>query len=159
MATPSLHFAHNQRFVYGPEYPTMSWRHLLLPLTAITGLAMVVWGGFLPDYWMLRHQPPGTEPAYPLQAVLTFCALILAECLLLLAVLRPGSYCRSWGRALCASLLALALGGFWFSGFMHAPPYYGMHLQWWLLVSLGLLLLTLYSAGQSWWQRRNKVST
>ena len=72
--------------------------------------------------------------------------------------LRPGSYCRSWGRALCASLLALALGGFWFSGFMHAPPYYGMHLQWWLLVCLGLVLLTLYSAGQSWWQRRNKVS-
>ncbi|SFH98280.1 hypothetical protein SAMN05216206_0968 [Pseudomonas guineae] len=132
----------------------MIWRHLLLPLTAIAGLSMVIWGGFMPDYWMLRHLPPGTEPAYPLQTVLTFCAIILAECLLLLAVLRPGSYCRSWGRALCASLLALAIAGFWLSGFMHAPPYYGMHLQWWLWVTLGLLMLTLLSAGQAWRQRR-----
>jgi hypothetical protein len=158
MATPSLYFAHNRRLAQGYENAMNHLRNLLLPLTSATGLAMVIWGGFMPDYWMRRHLPPGTEPDYPMQAVLTFCALILAECLLLLAVLRPTSYCRSWGRALCASLLALAIAGFWFSGFMHAPPYYGMHLQWWLLVSLGLVLLTLYSAGQSWWQRRNKVS-
>ena len=135
----------------------MIWRHLLLPLTAAIGLAMVVWGGFMPDYWMRRHLPPGMDPDYPQQSVLVFCAIILAECLLLLAVLRPTSYCRSWGRALCASVLALVIAAFWFSGFMHAPPYYGMHLQWWLLVNLGFLLLTLYSAGQSWWQRRQKV--
>lgn len=136
----------------------MIWRRLLLPLTATIGLSMVVWAGFMPDYWMRRHLPPGTDSAYPMHAVLTFCAFIVVECLLLLAVLRPASYCRSWGRALCASLLALAIAGLWLSGFMHAPPYYGMHLQWWLLVSLGLVLLTLYSAGQSCWQRRSKVS-
>lgn len=132
-------------------------RQRLLPLISVMGLAMVVWGGFMPDDWMRRHLPPGIEPDYPLQAVLTFCAIVLAECTLLLGVLRPASYCRSWGRALCASVLALALAGFWFSAQLHAPPYYSMHLQWWLLVSLGLVLLTLFSAFHAWRQRR-KVS-
>lgn len=157
MATLDLYFAHNRHFAHGYENAMNTLRHLLLPLTATVGLAMVVWAGFMPDYWMRRHLPPGIDPGYPLHAVLSFCVIILVECGLLLAILRPASYCRSWGRALCACLLALVLAVVWFSGFMHAPPYYGMHLQWWLLVSLGLILLTLLSAGQAWWQRR-KVS-
>jgi peptidoglycan/LPS O-acetylase OafA/YrhL len=154
MATLDAHFAHNRRFAPRHENAMKTLRKLLLPLVSVIGLAMVVWGGFMPDYWMLQHLPPGIEPDYPQQAVLTFCAIVLAECGLLLAVLRPASYCRSWGRALCASVLALALAGLWFSALLHAPPYYGMHLQWWLLVSFGLVLLTLYSAGQAWRQRR-----
>ncbi|WP_339906292.1 hypothetical protein [Pseudomonas guineae] len=129
-------------------------RNLLLPLITVVGLTMVIWGGFMPDYWMRRHMPPGIEPGYPLQSVLSFCAITLVECGLLLAVLRPASYCRSWGRTLCAGLLALLVAAAWLSGFMHAPPYYGMHLQWWLWVTLGLLMLTLLSAGQAWRQRR-----
>ncbi len=133
-------------------------RTLLLPLTALVGMALVIWAGSLPDYWMLRAMPVGSEAVYPLKPVLIFCAIVLAECSLLLAVLRPRSYCRSWGRALCASLLALGLALVWIQGTLHAPPYYGMHLQWWLVVCLGLVLLSLYSAAQAWRQRRNKVA-
>ncbi|MDO9619238.1 MAG: hypothetical protein Q7J43_16355 [Pseudomonas sp.] len=133
-------------------------RTLLLPLTALAGMALVIWAGSLPDYWMLRAMPVGSEAAYPLKPVLIFCAIVLAECSMLLAMLRPRSYCRSWGRALCACLLALGLALFWLQGALHAPPYYGLHLQWWLAVSLGLVLLSVYSAVQAWRQRRNRVS-
>ena len=129
-------------------------RNLLLPLIGVTGLAMLVWAGFMPDHWMRRHLPPGIDPGYPLQAVLSFCAIVLLECSLLYALLRPTSYHRSWGRALCACLLALVIAVAWLSGFMHAPPYYGMHLQWWLLVTLSVMLLALYSSAQALWQRR-----
>lgn len=105
---------------------------------------------------MLRALPVGSNVPYPLKPVLIFCAIILAECGLL-ALLRPRSYCRSWGRALYASLLAIGLALFWLQGALHAPPYYGMHLQWWLAVSLGLVLLSGYSAVQAWRQRRNRV--
>jgi len=133
-------------------------RTLLLPLTALAGIALLIWAGSLPDYWMLRAMPVGSEAVYPLKPVLIFCAIVLAECTVLLALLRPASYCRSWGRALCASLLAVALALFWMQGILHAPPYYGMHLQWWLVVSLGLVLLTAYSALQAWRSRRSGVT-
>ena len=136
--------------------PTL--RTLLLPLTALVGMALVIWAGSLPDYWMLRAMPVGSEAVYPLKPVLIFCAIVLVECGLLLAILRPSSYCRAWGRALCASLLALGLALFWIQGMLHAPPYYGMHLQWWLAVSLGLLLLTACSAVQAWLASRRKVA-
>ena len=132
-------------------------RNLLLPLITVSGLGMVIWGGYMPDYWMHRNLPPGFYPDYPLQAVLVTCAIVLAESAVLLAILRPWSYCLSWRRALCASLLALGLALLWVQGMLHAAPYYGMHLQWWLLVTLGLVLLTLYSTTQAWWQRRPKA--
>jgi hypothetical protein len=158
MATPALHFAHNPPFADGLEAPMPSLRTLLLPLTAVLGIALLIWAGSQPDYWMLRAMPVGSEAVYPLKPVLIFCAIILAECGLLLAILRPASYCRSWGRALCASVLALAVALFWMQGMLHAPPYYGVHLQWWLAVSLGLVLLTVYSVFQAWRQRRGKVT-
>ncbi|WP_339523185.1 hypothetical protein [Pseudomonas sp. EA_35y_Pfl2_R111] len=133
-------------------------RTLLLPLTALAGMALVIWAGSLPYYWMLRAMPVGSEAVYPLKPVLIFCAIVLIECGLLLAILRPRSYCRSWGRALCASVLAVGLALFWIQGILHAPPYYSMHLQWWLVVSLGLVLLTAYSAFQAWRQRRAGVA-
>jgi hypothetical protein len=158
MATPYLHFAHNQPFAHGLEAPMPPLRTLLLPLTALAGIALLIWAGSLPDYWMLRAMPVGSEAVYPLKPVLIFCAIVLAECSVLLAVLRPRSYCRSWGRALCASVLALGLALVWSQGTLHAPPYYGMHLQWWLVVSLGLVLLTAYSAVQAWRQHRTGVA-
>ncbi|PKM24976.1 MAG: hypothetical protein CVV09_12790 [Gammaproteobacteria bacterium HGW-Gammaproteobacteria-13] len=158
MATLALHFAHNQAFAHGLEAPMPPLRTLLLPLTALVGMALLVWAGSLPDYWMLRAMPVGSEAVYPLKPVLIFCAIVLAECGLLLAILRPRSYCRSWGRALCACLLALGLALFWLQGALHAPPYYGMHLQWWLAVSLGLVLLAGYSSAQAWRHRRNRVA-
>lgn len=133
-------------------------RTLLLPLTALVGMALLIWAGSLPDYWMLRAMPVGSEAVYPLKPVLIFCAIVLAECSVLLAVLRPRSYSRSWGRALCACLLAIGLALFWLQGALHAPPYYGMHLQWWLAVSLGLVLLSGYSSVQAWRHRRNRVA-
>ena len=125
-------------------------RNALLPLVALLGLAMLAWSGTLPDYWLQRSLPTGAPPPYPLEGVLTFSAVALGECALLLAILRPWSYCRSWGRALSASLLALVLSSLWIQGVLHSPPYFGVHLQWWLLVSLGLLLLTLFSAASAW---------
>jgi hypothetical protein len=158
MATLPLHFAHNQLFAHGLEAPMPPLRTLLLPLTALVGMAMVIWAGSQPDYWMLRAMPVGSEAVYPLKPVLIFFAIVLAECSVLLAVLRPASYCRSWGRALCASVLALGLALVWIQGMLHAPPYYGMHLQWWLAVCLGLWLLTAYSIVQAWRQRRRRVA-
>lgn len=158
MTTLAIYFAHNQAFADGFEAPMLALRHALLPLTALTGIALLIWAGSQPDYWMLRALPAGSELPYPLKPVLIFSAVILAECGLLLALLRPRSYCRSWGRALCASLLAIGLALFWLQGALHAPPYYGMHLQWWLAVSLGLVLLCVYSAVQAWRQGRNRVS-
>ncbi|WP_237045426.1 hypothetical protein [Aquipseudomonas alcaligenes] len=132
----------------------IAWRHLLLPLCALLGCAMVIYGGSLPDYWLRRSMPEGMEPAYPVQWVLLFCVIVLAECSLLLAVLRPWSYCRSWGRAWCATLLAIPLALFWLTGVLHSPPHYGLHLQWWLLVCAALLVLSLYSSIAAWLHQR-----
>jgi len=129
-------------------------RNALLPLVALLGLAALAWSGTQPDYWLQRRRPEGALPPYPIEGVLTFSAVALGECALLLAILRPWSYCRSWGRALSASLLALGLSLLWIQGVLHSPPYFGVHLQWWLLVNLGLLLLSLVSAASAWQQAR-----
>lgn len=135
-------------------------RNALLPLVALLGLAMLAWSGTLPDYWLQRSLPEGAPQPYLLKGVLIFSAVALGECALLLAILRPWSYCRSWGRALSASLLAIGLSLLWVQGALHSPPYFGMHLQWWLLVNLGLLLLTLFSAANAWLQaRKARVKT
>lgn len=156
--TQQLYSAHNQCIAHDDESAMSCLRNLLLPLSAACGLAMVIWGVYRPDFWLRRSLPPGVEPSYPLAAVLCFCAIVLVKCAALWAILRPNSYCLSWQRALSASVLAATMAIFWLAGILHAPPYYGMHVQWWLLVCSALILLTLFSAGNAWWHSRHKVT-
>ncbi|WP_437881741.1 hypothetical protein [Pseudomonas sp. LRF_L74] len=129
-------------------------RRFALPLVTLIGIGMIAWGGLQPDYWLMRSLPEGVVPPYPAKEVLGSACGALLQCAILAMILRTHSYRRSWGRALCAALLALfvAYGGV--LGAMHAPPYYGLYLLWWLGVTLGLILLSLYSAGAAWRHRR-----
>jgi hypothetical protein len=83
--------------------------------------------------------------AYPLKEVAFFCGAVLLEAAVLLAVLRPGSYQHSWGRALAGTgFCAVAL---WASAqnTSAAPEYVFAHQKW--LVAAAVALAVLAVAG------------
>jgi hypothetical protein len=71
----------------------------------IWGVFRAVHGGFTPP----GMPPPDYEFRYPLLEVLGVVGLITGEAVLLYAIIRPGSYRRSWRRALVATALFAAL--------------------------------------------------
>lgn len=72
--------------------------------------------------------------------------VLSVEVLVLYLILRPWSYCASWGRAAVAFLLFAGwtvLGGI---GTMHSGRIGTFHWAWLFLVTMGLLGATLVSA-------------
>ena len=117
-------------------------------------LALVVWligvsaaalAGLQPDPYLasVRASPP--PHPYPAETVGWVVLLISAHVLLLLAVLRPSTYRRSWGRALAASILSAAFLSLGVLGAMHSPPPWVAYLLWLVVVLAGALLLLAYS--------------
>jgi hypothetical protein len=78
---------------------------------------------------------------YPWQGVLLIVGIQSVEVLLFYALVRPGSYQRSWMRALLAFLLSIVLLGFFGASLMHAPPYMVWHWLWIACASVTLLVL------------------
>jgi len=69
----------------------------------------------------------------------------LGELIIMLTILRPWSYHRSWGRALSAALLLLPWTLLSLLWVMHAGPLFLIHFLW----VLALLLISLFLLGGS----------
>ncbi len=85
-----------------------------------------------------------TSP-YPVAGTAFFVFAVAFEAVALLVILRPRSYAHSWGRALIAVLLCLAV--LWFSAqnTLGAPAYVFMHQRWLVAATLGCLILCVSS--------------
>jgi hypothetical protein len=80
-----------------------------------------------------------SEVPYPTKGVALLCGAVAVEVAVLLVVLRPGTYGRSWRRALAGAGVCLA--SLWVSSrdSLGAPEYVFMH-QKWLVAAAGALL-------------------
>ena len=101
------------------------------------------------DWWNDPYDPrlEGTdayghnsEDALANGLVLTFFELAI-----LVAILRPWSYDRSWGRASIALALLLPWTLLWMLGAMHAGGVFGLHWMWLALLVVGLTVTVLVS--------------
>ena len=115
------------------------------PLIAawLLGLVAVFVEGREPNPYLIyvRHlQPPFP---YPLEGVLIVGAFVTAQVVLLLAVLRPATYRRSWGRSALAVLVCIAFACYTALGLMHAPPYIAAYFLW-LLGMLGAVVCVFF---------------
>ena len=117
-------------------------------------LALVAWligvlaaalAGLQPDPYLASVRAPSLPHPYPAETVGWVVLLISTHVLLLLAVLRPSTYRRSWGRALAASILSAAFLSLGVLGAMHSPPPWVAYLLWLVAVLAGTLLLLAYS--------------
>lgn len=116
-----------------------------IPLAWLAGVVAVVAAGFEPHPYLLHvRQLPPPHP-YPTTTVLWALGFMTVHGLALGAILRPGSYARSWGRALCALGVSLAFLAFGAFGAMHAPPAWFAWLWWLLIGNAALAMLLLWS--------------
>jgi len=107
----------------------------------LVGTGITAWSGTRVDPYMLHVMGVPLPHPYPWQGVLLIVGIQTIEVLLFYALVRPGSYQRSWVRALLALLLSLVLLGFFGVSLMHAPPYMVWHWLWIACASVTLLVL------------------
>jgi len=107
----------------------------------LVGAGITAWSGTRVDPYMLHVMGVPLPHPYPWQGVLLIIGIQTIEVLLFYALVRPGSYQRSWVRALLALLLSLMLLGFFGASLMHAPPYMVWHWLWIACASVTLLVL------------------
>ena len=93
----------------------------------------ILTSGARPDGYFLRDSP-ADQWQYPYVGVFVVFVLSVAELGLFTAILRPRSYSRSWGRALAAVGVSLALFVAYALALMHMPHYVVAHALW--IVSL-----------------------
>ena len=107
----------------------------------LVGILAAALAGLQPDPYLasVRASPP--PHPYPIETVGWVVLLVSAHVLLLLAVLRPGTYRRSWGRALAASILSAVFSSLGVLGAMHSPPPWVAYLLWLVTMLAGTLLL------------------
>ena len=118
-------------------------RSTVLPGALLLGAAAVA----LAARWTER------SAGYPVVGVLILLGSMATEILLCVVCLRPGSYHKSWGRALVAVLVSLGFLAFYATMGYYAffsngsiPTYVAIFHYWMLAVSIGLGLLFLWSA-------------
>jgi hypothetical protein len=116
---------------------------LALPIGWILGVVTVIAMGFAPDpYLEVVRQIPPPHP-YPTQTVLWILLFMTVHAGATFAILRPTSYCYSWGRSFLAALVSSGFFIFAAFGAMHAPLAHFAYI-WWLLafwlVTFGLFV-------------------
>jgi len=112
----------------------------------LAGIASLVASGFSVDGYRLYVMRIPLPHPYPLGGVLAVSSELTLELGLVYALIRPSTYARSWGRALCAAAFSAIV---WLASailLMHAPPYFVVHCLVLALVTVGLLVLFLVSA-------------
>ena len=116
---------------------------------------LVAWlSGVSTVTWAARFLKPSPiagvgQSGYPLDEVLLILSLMTAQAAILLAVLRPWSYRRSWVRALTAFIVSLFFWRvvavfFFFHGV--AETYLSVYGWWMMAMSFGTFGLFLWSA-------------
>jgi len=112
----------------------------LFVIVGLVGVTLVAWAGLLPNPYMQAVMSIPPPHPYPFAGVASISAFIVTEVLAAYAIIRPGSFSRSWVRALCAFIIAVGFLVFGFTQVMHAPPYISAYL-WWLIGVAGILLV------------------
>jgi len=112
----------------------------------VAGIASLVASGFSVDGYMLHVMRIPLPHPYPLIGVLSTSFALTLEFGLIYALLRPSTYARSWGRALCATAVAAIAALASFLSLMHAPQYVVTHCLILLSLTVGLIALFLVSA-------------
>ena len=120
-----------------------SW--IFVALWAV-GIVLLLWAGTRVDGYQLHVRGIPLPHPYPWAGVLTVCAAMSIEMLIFYGLIRPESYQRSWGRALCATAGGTSLVLFFGLGLMHSPPYVFSHWLWLAISTLAFLLLSAMSA-------------
>jgi hypothetical protein len=118
-------------------------RSKILPFYWLVGVVAAALLGFLPNP-AARGDP--ALHVYATQIVLGVLVLMTLQALLLVAILRPATYARSWGRALLALIVSFGFEIMAVAGAMHSPPAWGALLLWTLALLLGTLTLMWVSA-------------
>ena len=112
-------------------------RFVLLPALWFIGVVAIAWTA----RWSGSSE-------YPVANVSIFLLSMTGELAILLAVLQPGSYVRSWGRALAACLVSACfafVSGLWaFHG--EPPTYVALFVLWTQALPVGLGGLFIWSA-------------
>ena len=112
----------------------------------LVGVASLVTSGLTADGYKLYVMRIPLPHAYPLGGVLSASFALTLELGMIYLLVRPSTYARSWGRALCATAFAaIAWLGSALS-LMHAPPYLVTHCLVLLCLTVGLIVLSLVSA-------------
>ena len=116
-------------------------RSLVLPVVWALGCAAAAYYGTFPNP-AARYEEAFV---YATETVITVCAMMTVQTLLLMVIYRPATFVNSWGRAALALLVSfcfLALGGI---GAMHSPPAWGTMMLFQLVHFLVALILTIGS--------------
>jgi hypothetical protein len=125
----------------------MSYRApAVFALLWLAGTTAVVASGFSVDGYKLHVMQVPLPHRYPLSGVVTTSFALALELAVIYAVIRPATYNRSWGRALCAVFLATIAFLLSVASLMHAPPYWGAHSLFLLCLTVGLIMLFLTTA-------------
>jgi uncharacterized membrane protein len=93
-------------------------RTKILPAGWLISIIIAALAGFLPD--QARHA--GLAPhAYDIRAVLLAWGLLTFNTVLLMGILRPATYTRSWGRAVMAMIVSFCFLVLALTGSRHSP--------------------------------------
>jgi hypothetical protein len=117
----------------------------LFTLLWLASVASLVASGFGVDGYMLYVMRIPLPHPYPLTGVLSDSFALTLEFGLIYALLRPSTYARSWGRALCAAAVGGIASLASMLSLMHAPPYLVTHCLILWCLTLGLVVLFLVS--------------
>lgn len=114
-----------------------------IPFVWLIGISVAVWSGFGPDPYI--ESVLGMFQPYPTYALMWAVLLMSAEAALLMGVLRPASYRRSWGRALSAMCISVIFLVYGMAMSTHAPSPIFVYIWWALLLAAASVLLVLWS--------------
>ena len=118
---------------------------MLFSTISVAGVACIVAAGFRADGYMLHVMRIPLPHPYPLGGVITMSIILVVELALTYAVIRPASYARSWGRALCATMLSALALLISAPMLMHAPLYFYLHSLILLFLTFGLVVVFVVS--------------
>jgi peptidoglycan/LPS O-acetylase OafA/YrhL len=121
-------------------------KSIVIPVAWSIAVIAAVIAGFSPNPYLehVRNIPP--PHPYPTATVLWVVLLMTIQAGALIAILRPGSYQRSWGRALVALVVSLGFLVVAAIASMHTPPPFAVYQIWALALAVVMLLLLLWSS-------------
>jgi hypothetical protein len=118
-----------------------------LIVVSLLGMIAVGLSGLREDQYLSHvRNVPDAQQAYPTGFIAAISAAMLFEAALIGSILYWRTSSSSWGRALIATHVALAIFAFVFASSMHMPPFWFAYVAWTLALFLLMLVLTVTRA-------------
>jgi hypothetical protein len=118
---------------------------LIIPFVWFVGIILLFWGGAqIHGYRLHVMQIPLPHP-YPWKTVLILIAIMTIEAAVLLAIIRPWSYDKSWIRSVVSFFVFLSFSFIFLFTLMHAPAHVLYHFLWLVVISIALLVCSIWS--------------